>query len=192
MYALPGFFVASMLLLLFANPDVLDWFPASGVKDPETFNPDAPFLQRAWHYLPYFILPVAALTYAQLAFISRQVRSATIEALQSEYVFAARAFGLKNSTILLKHVLPNILFPLITLAGQSLPLLFGGSVIIETIFSIPGMGMELYESVIAMDYPMIVAIFSIIGFLTMLGYLLSDILYALADPRVRQSKEFGR
>lgn len=185
LYALPGFFVASLLLLLFANPDFFDWFPASGVKDPETFNPDSALFERVLHYFPYLILPVISLTYAQLAFISRQVRAGVIEAMQSDYVKAARAFGLPEKQILFRHVLPNILFPLITMAGQSLPLLFGGSVIIESIFSIPGMGLEMYESVISLDYPTIVAIFTIIGFLTMVGYLISDILYALADPRVR-------
>lgn len=185
LYALPGFFVASLLLMLFANPDFFDWFPSSGIKDPETFAPNASLSARIAHYLPYLILPVASLTYAQLAFISRQVKAGVVEAMQSDYVRAARAFGVPERQILLRHVLPNILFPLITMAGQSLPLLFGGSVIIESIFSIPGMGLEMYESVITLDYPMIVAIFTIIGFLTMLGYLISDILYAVADPRVR-------
>ncbi|MEZ5173035.1 MAG: ABC transporter permease [Bacteroidia bacterium] len=189
LYALPGFFVASMLLLFFANPDFWDWFPASGIKDPEVFNPNESFFRRAIGYLPFLILPVISLTYAQFAFITRQVRAGVIEAMESDYVKAARSFGLTENQILLKHVLPNILFPLITLVGQSLPLLFGGSVIIESIFSIPGMGLEMYQSVIALDYPMIVAIFTIIGFLTMTGYLLSDILYAIADPRVRQGKE---
>jgi peptide/nickel transport system permease protein len=113
------------------------------------------------------------------------VKAGVVEAMQSDYVRAARAFGVPERQILVRHVLPNILFPLITLAGQSLPLLFGGSVIIESIFSIPGMGLEMYEIVITLDYPMIVAIFTIIGFLTMLGYLISDILYVAADPRVR-------
>ncbi len=120
----------------------------------------------------------------QFAFISRQVRVGVIDAYSMDYVKTARAKGLKESTILFKHIFPNILFPLITIFGQTLPILFGGSVIIESIFNIPGMGLEMYESVVNFDYPMIVAIFTIIGFLTILGYLISDILYAIADPRL--------
>jgi peptide/nickel transport system permease protein len=86
-----------------------------------------------------------------------------------------------------KHAFRNALLPLITILGQALPMIFGGSVIIESIFSIPGMGQEIYESVLNYDYPMIVAIFTIFGFMTMLGYLIADILYAFVDPRIRYS-----
>ncbi|MEX1187921.1 MAG: ABC transporter permease [Bacteroidia bacterium] len=185
LYALPGFFVASLLLILFANPDFMDWFPSSGVRDPELFDNTWTPIQRLIHYLPYLILPIICLSYASLAFISRQVRAGVIEAYSMGYVKTARAKGLSENKILIKHILPNILFPLITLLGQTLPVLFGGSVIIEGIFNIPGIGLEMYESVINFDYPMIVAIFTIIGFLTILGYLLSDILYTLVDPRVK-------
>lgn len=185
LYALPSFFVASVLLILFANPDFFDWFPSSGVKNPETFNPEWSLIKRVQHYWPYLVLPIISMTYASFAFISRQVRAGVIEANNKDYVRTARAKGLSENEILKKHILPNILFPLITLVGQIIPLLFGGSVIIESIFSIPGMGLEMFESVINFDYPMIIAIFTLIGFLTMLGYLFSDILYALADPRVK-------
>jgi len=184
MYALPGFFVATLLLVFFANPDFNDWLPASGIKDPELFNPEWSLFQRLTHYFPYVILPIISLSYASFAFISRQVRSSVIDAYKSEYVRTAKAKGLSERRILFKHILPNSLFPLITLFGQILPLLFGGSIIIEGIFSIPGMGLEIYESVVNQDYPMIVAIFTLMGLLTMIGYLISDVLYAFADPRV--------
>jgi peptide/nickel transport system permease protein len=183
-YALPGFFVATLLLVFFANPDFLDWLPSSGIKDPEMFNSEWTLGQRLLHYLPYVILPIVSLSYASFAFISRQVRSGVIEAYKADYVRTAKSKGLSESAILLKHILPNILFPLITLFGQILPLLLGGSIIIESIFSIPGMGLEIYESVVSQDYPMIVAIFTLMGLMTMLGYLISDVLYAIADPRV--------
>lgn len=185
LYALPSFFVASLLLVVFANPDFLDWFPSSGIKDPENFNPEWSFFLRLQHYWPYLVLPIISMTYASFAFISRQVRSGVIEANKKDYVRTARAKGLSENEILKKHILPNILFPLITILGQLIPLLFGGSVIIESIFSIPGMGLEMFESVINYDYPMIIAIFTLVGFFTMIGYLLSDVLYALADPRVK-------
>jgi peptide/nickel transport system permease protein len=184
MYAMPSFFVATLLLVFFANPDFNDWLPASGIKDPELFNPEWSLAKRMTHYFPYVILPIISLTYASFAFISRQVRSSTIEAYKSEYVRTAKAKGLSERRVLFNHILPNCLFPLITLFGQLLPMLLGGSIIIEGIFSIPGMGMEIYESVVNQDYPMIVAIFTLMGLLTMVGYLVSDVLYAFADPRV--------
>ena len=189
MLSLPGFFVATGLLVLFSNPDVLDWFPSSGVKDLSTFDPNWTFWKRIQHYAPYLILPIFCFTYASAAFISIQVRNSIREQMKQDYIRTARAKGISETRILIHHALRNSLSPIITLFGQSLPMLFGGSVIIESIFSIPGMGLEIYESVINYDYPMIVALFTIIGLLTMLGNLISDILYAWADPRVRFTKQ---
>jgi peptide/nickel transport system permease protein len=187
--SLPGFFVATALLVLFSNPDVLDWFPSSGVKDLSTFDPNWPFWKRIQHYIPYLILPIFSFTYASAAFISIQVRNSIREQMKLDYIRTARAIGISETRILIHHALRNSMSPIITLFGQSLPILFGGSVIIESIFSIPGMGLEIYESVINYDYPMIVALFTIIGLLTMLGNLISDILYAWADPRVRYTTQ---
>jgi peptide/nickel transport system permease protein len=187
--SLPSFFVATALLVLFSNPDFLDWFPSSGVKDLSTFDPNWTFWKRIQHYLPYLILPIFSFTYASAAFISIQVRNSIREQMKQDYIRTARAKGISETRILIHHALRNSLSPIITLFGQSLPMLFGGSVIIESIFSIPGMGLEIYESVINYDYPMIVTLFTIIGLLTMLGNLISDILYAWADPRVRYSKQ---
>jgi peptide/nickel transport system permease protein len=190
--SLPSFFFATALLVLFSNPDVLDWFPSSGVKDLSTFDPNWPLSKRLQHYFPYLILPIFSFTYASAAFISIQVRNSIREQMKQDYIRTARAKGISETRILIHHALRNSLSPIITLFGQSMPMLFGGSVIIESIFSIPGMGLEIYESVINYDYPMIVALFSIIGFLTMLGNLISDILYAWADPRVRYTSKNDR
>ena len=187
LYALPGFFVATGLLVLFSNPDFLDWFPSSGVKDINVFDPEWPFLKRLSHYLPYLVLPVISYTYASFAFISKQMSSGIHQQLQLDYIRTARAKGLSENSVVWKHAFRNALLPLITILGQALPMIFGGSVIIESIFSIPGMGQEIYESVLNYDYPMIVAIFTIFGFMTMLGYLIADILYAFVDPRIRYS-----
>lgn len=189
MLSLPGFFVATGLLVLFSNPDVLDWFPSSGVKDLSTFDPNWSFGKRVQHYAPYLILPIFCFTYASAAFVSIQVRNSIREQMKQDYIRTARAKGISETRILIHHALRNSLSPIITLFGQSLPMLFGGSVIIESIFSIPGMGLEIYESVINYDYPMIVALFTIIGLLTMLGNLISDILYAWTDPRVRYTNK---
>jgi peptide/nickel transport system permease protein len=184
-WSVPGFFLGTLLLLAFANPDMLDWFPSGGVKDPSTFDPEWPFWKRIVHYMPYLVLPLAAYTLSGLAFISRQIRAGVQTEMQKDYILTARAKGLSERTVLVRHAFRNALIPLITLMGQYLPALFAGSVLIETIFSIPGMGLEIYESIITNDYPMIVTLFTFFGFLTMLGYLMADIGYALADPRIR-------
>lgn len=185
LFAVPPFFAGTLLLVLFANPDFWDWFPVSGIKDPALFDPKWPFWQRVQHYLPYLVLPLITYTYASLAFISRQVRSGIITELRQDYIRTARAKGLREQTILLRHAFRNTLLPLITIVSSAIPLAFGGSVIIETIFSIPGMGLEIYESIQNHDYPVIVSVFTLFGLLTVTGYLLADIGYMLADPRIR-------
>lgn len=189
LYSMPGFFVGTILLVLFANPDVLDWFPASGVRDPSVFNPEWPFYQRVLHYLPFLVLPIATYFYSSIAFISRLVRSGMLAEFSAPYIRTARAKGLKEVRIIWVHAFRNNLLPLITLLSSSIPFMFSGSVIIETIFSIPGMGLETYQSVTTYDYPMIIALFTLFGFLTISAYLFADIGYALADPRIRLHKK---
>jgi peptide/nickel transport system permease protein len=184
-WSIPSFFTGTLLLVFFSNPDFLDWFPTGGVKDPSLFDPSWPVWKRIFHYLPYLVLPIATYTLTALAFLSRQVRAGVQVEMQKDYIRTARAKGVSEYKIVTRHAFRNSLIPLITILGQYLPAVFGGSVIIETIFSIPGMGFEIYESIISNDYPMIVTVFTLFGFMTMLGYLLSDIGYALADPRIR-------
>jgi peptide/nickel transport system permease protein len=184
-WSIPSFFTGTLLLVFFSNPDFLDWFPTGGVKDPSLFDPSWPVWKRLLHYLPYLVLPIATYTLTALAFLSRQVRAGVQVEMQKDYIRTARAKGVSEKKIVTRHAFRNSLIPLITILGQYLPAIFGGSVIIETIFSIPGMGFEIYESIISNDYPMIVTVFTLFGFMTMLGYLLSDIGYALADPRIR-------
>jgi peptide/nickel transport system permease protein len=184
-WSIPSFFTGTLLLVFFSNPDFLDWFPTGGVKDPSLFDPSWPVWKRIFHYLPYLVLPSATYTLTALAFLSRQVRAGVQVEMQKDYIRTARAKGVSENKIVTRHAFRNSLIPLITILGQYLPAVFGGSVIIETIFSIPGMGFEIYESIISNDYPMIVTVFTLFGFMTMLGYLLSDIGYALADPRIR-------
>jgi peptide/nickel transport system permease protein len=189
LYALPSFFVGTLLLVFFANPDILDWFPSTGVKDPMLFDPNWPFWKRIMHYIPYLVLPLITYVYSSFAFISRQVRASISTQLSEDYIRTARAKGLSDRIVVLRHALRNSLLPLITIISETLPLTFGGSIIIETLFSIPGMGLEIYESILNYDYPMIISVFTLYGTLTLLGYLLADIGYALADPRIRYSSE---
>lgn len=184
LYSLPGFFVGTLLLVVFANPDFFDWFPESGVKDPSEFDPNWSFFKRISHYAPYLVLPVITYTYASFAFISRQMRGSIADVMKQDFIRTARAKGLSEKKVLLKHAFRNALLPIITIFASIFPVAFGGSVIIETIFSIPGMGLEIYESIQNYDYPMIVAVFTIFGLLTIIGYFISDLLYKAADPRI--------
>lgn len=184
LYSLPNFFAGTLLLMLFANPDIFNWFPESGVLNPAEFNANWPFFKKLIHWAPYLVLPLITYTYGSLAFISRQMRINMLEVLHRDYIRTARAKGLKKTTIVIKHGFRNALLPIITIFSNVFPLAVGGSIIIETIFSIPGMGLEIYQSVLSYDYPMIVAVFTILGLMTLLGYLVADILYALVDPRI--------
>ncbi len=184
LYSMPGFFIGVLLLYTFANPDTLRWFPVSGIQDPSLFDQEWSFAQKFSHRAPYFILPLITYTYSSFAFLSRIMRVGVIDVFGQDYIRTARAKGLNERTVVLKHALRNSLLPIITVFANIFPLAIGGSVIIETIFTIPGMGFEIYNSILNSDYPMIVAVFTIIGFLTMVGYLVADILYAVVDPRI--------
>lgn len=184
LYSMPSFFVGILLLLAFANPDNLSWFPVSGIQDPSTFNPDWSIWQKAKHRLPYLILPIITYTYGSFAFLSRIMRIGMIDVVSQDYVRTARAKGLAEKKVILKHALRNSLLPIITVFAAIFPMAIGGSVIIEVIFSIPGMGLEVYNAILNYDYPMIITFFTLSGFLLMVGYLVSDVLYALVDPRI--------
>lgn len=184
LYSIPAFFGGMLLLLLFANPDILNWFPEGGIADPTVYDPNWPFFERLLHHLPYLVLPVITYTYGSLAFYSRQMRIGAVEIMQQDFIRTARAKGLPDSAILWKHIFRNALLPILTLFADAFPLAVAGSVIIETIFAIPGMGQELYNAMLSYDYPVVVGVFLIFGTMTLAGYLVSDILYAVADPRI--------
>lgn len=189
LYSLPSFFVGVLLLWFFSNPDYFYWFPESGYVDPATYDANWPFYQRWAHQWPFMILPLITYTYSSLAFISRITRTSVIESLSQDYIRTARAKGMSERTVVNKHALRNSLLPVITMFVNVFPMAIGGSVIIETIFSYPGMGLMSYESIQNYDYPGIVAVFTLAGFLTMLGYLVADILYAIADPRITYTRK---
>ncbi len=188
LYSLPTFWVATLLLMTFSNTDVLNIFPASGIKPVTGYPVDANLFEKIKLSLPYLILPTICYTYSSLAFLSRTLRVSMLEILSQDFIRTARAKGLPEKTVLWKHALKNSLLPVITVFANVFPFMIGGSVILESIFTIPGMGSTIYSSIDAQDYPMIVAVFTLTGILTMLGYLLSDVLYAIVDPRISFSK----
>ncbi len=184
-YSMPSFWLALLCMAWFGVE--LRWLPVSGLHalDYESFG----FLHRwadvAWH----LILPVSVAAFVSLAGFSRYVRSSMIDVLKQDYIRTARAKGLSEREVLFGHGLRNGLLPIVTILGLSLPDLIGGSVIAETIFSIPGMGRLFYEAVMARDYPVIMALVTVGAVLTMLGNFLADVAYAWADPRIRVGSE---
>jgi peptide/nickel transport system permease protein len=180
-YAMPTFWLA-LLLMMFLGV-YLELLPISGLK---SFNySELSPLEKLGDLASHLILPVGISAFGGLAGISRYMKSSLLEVLRQEYITTARAKGLPEKIVLRKHALRNALLPVITILGLSVPGLIGGSVIFESIFSIPGMGQLFYMSVMARDYPTIMGILVIGAFLTLIGNLLADILYAVADPRIR-------
>jgi len=180
-YAAPTFWLALLLMMFFGV--YLEWLPILGLKS-FNFN-ELSFFEKIMDVASHLILPVCISAFGGLAGISRYMKSSLLEVLRQEYITTAYAKGLPEDMVLKKHALRNALLPVITIIGLSVPGLIGGSVIFESIFSIPGMGQLFYMSVMARDYPTIMGILVIGAFLTLLGNLLSDILYAVADPRIR-------
>ena len=184
LYSLPVFWVATLLLMSFANPDMFYFFPAAGVKPVSGYPEGAGFFSRLAMSLPYLVLPTICYTYSSLTFLSRLMRNSMVGILESDFIRTARAKGLNENLVLWKHALKNSLFPVITVFAQVFPAMIGGSVIIENIFTIPGMGNAIYQAITTQDYPVLVAVFTFTGLLTATGYLVSDLLYAWVDPRI--------
>jgi peptide/nickel transport system permease protein len=189
LYSLPPFFMGTLLLLLFANPEVFNLLPANGVKPVEGYPDDAGFFEKVSISLPYLILPLITYTYSSLAFLSRQMRVSMLEIVHQDFIRTARAKGLSERTVIWKHGVRNALLPIITVFSNIFPAAIGGSVLLEVIFGIPGMGREIFDAIRSQDYPMIVCVFTLSGFMTLVGYLVADILYAVADPRISYSSK---
>lgn len=187
LYSLPNFFVAILLLMLFANPDVLDIFPASGVKPREGFPDDASLFEKIKLTIPHLIIPLFCYSYSSFAFLSRIMRGSMTENIQMDYIRTAYAKGLPDNKIFWKHAFKNSLLPIITVFAAVFPAAVGGSVILESVFTIPGMGLEAYNAISGQNYPMIIAVLTLTSVLTLVGYLVSDILYAVVDPRISYS-----
>jgi peptide/nickel transport system permease protein len=182
-FAIPTFWLALLLMILFGVK--LGWLPISGISslDYGSLGVAGKLADRARH----LILPVLLAAFGGLAGMSRYMRSNMLEVIRQDYVATARAKGLPEGKVIFRHAMRNALLPVITILGLSVPDLLGGSVIFETIFAIPGMGQLFYQGVMSRDYPLIMGILTIGAFLTLLGNLLADVGYALADPRIRQA-----
>jgi peptide/nickel transport system permease protein len=179
-YSIPGFWLALMLVLVFSVH--LGWFPTSQTRslDYDLLTWPRQMLDLAWH----LVLPVFVLGVASAAGTARYMRNRLLEVLSEEYVLGARARGLKEKVVILRHALRNAMIPILTIYGMSLPFLLGGAVLIERVFAWPGLGLLGVEAVNGRDYPVILATTMIAAVLVVLGNLAADIMYAVVDPRV--------
>jgi peptide/nickel transport system permease protein len=173
--SLPTFWFGLLAIFLFAQ--TLGWFPAGGNAN----SGDAGVLDRLWH----LVLPMTVLAFVLVAQWSRYTRSVVIEILGQDFIRTARAKGLGSGRVLFNHALRAALVPLITLAGLQLPLLVGGALVTETVFSWPGMGLLFINALNTRDYPVLMAILMVGAVVVVLGNLFADILVAVVDPRVK-------
>ncbi|MGE5445023.1 MAG: ABC transporter permease [Ignavibacteriales bacterium] len=182
LYSIPSFWLAVVLIYFLGGGEFWDVFPIYGILSPGAEN--FPFYKKAIDFLWHITLPVICLTYGDLAYLSRYQRGSLLEVLHEDFLRTARAKGLPESKVIFKHALRNALIPIVTIIASVLPAAIGGSVIIESIFSIPGIGKLGFEAVLSRDYPVIMAIATISAFLTLAGILISDLAYVLVDPRI--------
>jgi peptide/nickel transport system permease protein len=180
LYSLPNFWVATLLILFLGN--YLGWFPVFGLGDiPE----GASVMETASIRLYHLILPLFCWTYPSLAFLSRQMRGGMLNTLGQDFIRTARAKGLEEKTVIWKHAFRNSMLPIITLFANVFPRMVSGSIVVEVIFGIPGMGKILLDAINNSDFPIVFAIVMLTALLTMVGYLIADILYSIVDPRIK-------
>ena len=141
-------------------------------------------MYRILDYIYHLTLPTLIFSYGSIAFVSRQLRSSLIDNFHADYVRTARAKGLPEETVIWRHALRNSLLPIITHFASLFPLLVGGALVTEFIFSIPGMGLLTMDALGTFDHPVLMAVFTLTTIATLIGFFVSDILYALADPRI--------
>ncbi|MFA9394072.1 ABC transporter permease [Halodesulfovibrio sp. MK-HDV] len=182
-FAMPGFWLALLLMLYFGI--YLQWLPISGLTslDYDSLS----FWGKMGDLARHLAMPIFIYTFGSLAGMSRFMRSSMLEVLRQDFILTAKAKGLPLHTVIYKHALRNALLPVITILGLSIPSLIGGSVIIESIFALPGLGQLFYTSVLARDYPMIMGNLVLGAVLTLAGNMIADLFYGLADPRIRNT-----
>ena len=180
-FATPDFWLALLCMILFGVE--LGWLPISGLR---SLNWEyMSFWRQQGDFLSHLILPILVATFGGLAGFSRYMRQSMLEVIRQDYIQSARAKGLAEHVVIGKHALRNAMLPLVTILGLSLPGLIGGSVIVESIFAIPGMGQLMVQAVFERDYPVIMGNLVIVAVITLIANLLADVAYGLVDPRIR-------
>lgn len=184
LYSMPSFWLALMLVLIFAL--WIPILPTAGMVNTAMHDFMSPG-QQLWDRIRHLILPGVALGMASAAGVARYMRSSMLEVIRQDFVRTARAKGLPERTVILKHAARNALLPIVTILGLSLPFLFSGSVLVEYVFAWPGMGQVIVGAIFAQDTPLIIACFFVYTLLVVGGNLLADVLYSVVDPRIRLS-----
>jgi peptide/nickel transport system permease protein len=180
-FATPDFWLALLLMILFGVQ--LGWLPISGLR---SLNWEyLSFWRQQVDFLSHLLLPVLVATFGGLAGFSRYMRQSMLEVIRQDYIQSARAKGLAERVVIGKHALRNALLPIVTILGLSLPTLIGGSVIVESVFAIPGMGQLMVQAAFERDYPVLMGNLVIVSTLTLVANLLADLAYSLVDPRIR-------
>jgi peptide/nickel transport system permease protein len=179
-FAIPVFWLGQMLILVFAY--YLDWFPIQGMINlREGYTGFAHVLDVAHH----LVLPAFTLALYNLALILRLTRGSMLQVVGQEYIKVARAKGLSETTVMVKHALRNALLPVVTVIGLEFPNLIAGAVLTETVFGWPGLGRLTFDAIHSRDYPLLMGMFICICFLVIIGNLIADLLYSILDPRIR-------
>ena len=176
--AMPPFWMGILLILLFSVWS--GWLPSSGYVG---------FFKDPVKNLQHLAMPAFTIGFAFAATIMRQTRSSMLEVLGEEYIVTARAKGLKENVVIWKHALRNALIPVVTVISMQMGRLIGGAVVTETVFALPGVGREMVDSIIARDYPVVMALILITALCVVLTNTLVDIIYVVIDPRISHSKE---
>ena len=187
-FATPDFWLALLLMSFFGAQ--LGWLPISGLR---SMNWEyLSFWGQQLDFISHLALPIVVATFGGLAGFSRYMQQSMLEVVRQDYVQTARAKGLSEQVVIGKHALRNALLPVVTILGLSLPGLIGGSVIIESIFAIPGMGQLMVQSIYARDYPVVMGNLVVVAVLTLFANLFADIAYGFVDPRIRLGGRRGR
>jgi peptide/nickel transport system permease protein len=187
-FATPDFWFALLLMMLFGVQ--LGWLPISGLRSHNWEY--LSFWTQQWDFVSHLLLPILVATFGGLAGLSRYMRQSMLEVVRQEYIQSARAKGLSERVVIRKHALRNALLPIVTVLALSLPGLIGGSVIVESVFAIPGMGQLMVQAVFMRDYPLIMGNLVIVATLTLGANLMADLSYGLIDPRIRLAGRRGR
>jgi len=179
-YAMPSFYLALLLVIIFSVE--LNWFPISGLHSANVKDGYHYYLDFSWH----LVLPIFVMVFGGIGSLSMYIRSLTLGVLKSDYIYFAISRGIKGTKLFRYFILPNISPPIVTILGLSLPGLIGGSVILESIFSINGMGLLFFQSALSRDYPVIMGILIISAFLTLLGNIIADLILLKLNPHFKR------
>ncbi len=182
LWSLPVMWVGQMMIGYLCNPQYVNWFPSAGISSNTAGT--MPFFAWLADRAHHLVLPVICITYGGFAMLTKIVRAGMLDNLRMDYVRTARAKGLSEFNVVMEHAFRNSVIPVITIMATLLPAMIGGSVIIEKVFTIPGMGLLAFEAISTRDYNIVMAVTTIAGVLNMIGMLLADIAYAIVDPRI--------